>query len=151
MSADALTTAPRSDAAGPLRRLLLALIAFGATGLLAELLLLEHWEPGWQLTPLVLLTTLLVLSAMAFRRPTARLVRTMRTVGVVCVLAGALGAWFHLDDNLGSERRRNPELAGGTLLWESVRGGAPLLAPGALMQLGLAGLLFAFRHPGAKN
>ena len=144
------TTRP-ADTAGPLRRLLLALIVFGTVGLLAELLLLEHWEPGWQLTPLVLLTTLLVLATLALRRPSAALVRAMRTVGIVCVLAGALGAWVHLDDNVGSERRRNPELAGNALLWEGVRGRAPLLAPGALLQLGLVGLLFAYRHPAVRR
>jgi hypothetical protein len=49
-----------SDSLSILRRGLLALLAFGAVGLLAELVLLEHYEELPQFAPLVLLVLTLV-------------------------------------------------------------------------------------------
>ena len=117
-----------------------------------ELLLLEHWEPGWQLAPLVLLGALGGLGVALLRRAAAPgLVRGFRLVAALCVAAGALGAWLHLDGNLAFEREMNPALDGATLLWEAIRGATPLLAPGALLQLGLVGLLATYRHPALRR
>ena len=33
------------------------------------------------------------------------------------------------------------------LVWEALKGATPALAPGAMAQLGLVGLAFAYRHP----
>ena len=33
------------------------------------------------------------------------------------------------------------------LVWKALRGATPALAPGALAQLGLLGLLYTYRHP----
>jgi hypothetical protein len=33
------------------------------------------------------------------------------------------------------------------LLWKVMSGAAPALAPGAMVQLGLLGLIYTFRHP----
>ena len=119
----------------------------GAGGLLLELLLLEHWDSRWQWTPLVLLGVVLVLGAAVLRRATRPLLRAFRVVLALCVAAGALGVWFHLDENLEFEREMNPAVTVGPLLREAALGATPLLAPGALLHLGLVGLLFAFRHP----
>ena len=140
-----------ADAAGPLRRLLLLVVIVGAAGLLLELLLIEHWEPGWQLAPLVLLIGVLALAGAALRRPRPALLRAFQAVLVLCVASGLLGVWLHLDGNLEFEREMDAGLAGGALLWEAVRGATPLLAPGALLQLGLVGLLFAYRHPALRR
>jgi len=147
-------TAPRTlpgDPAGPLRRLALLVVLVGAAGLLLELLLIEHWEPGWQLAPLVLLVAVFALAAAVLRRPTARLVRLFGLALVACAAAGLLGVWLHLAGNLEFEREMDPTLGGRALLWESVRGATPLLAPGAMLQLGLVGLLFAYRHPALRR
>ena len=119
----------------------------GAGGLLLELLLLEHWDSRWQWTPLVLLGVVLVLGAAVLGRATRPLLRAFRLVLALCVAAGALGVWFHLDENVAFEREMNPAIAGGPLLRKAAFGATPLLAPGALLHLGLVGLLFAFRHP----
>ena len=51
------------------RRILLALVFLGIVGLTLELLLLEHWEPGWQLTPLVLLAIFAASALRSARAP----------------------------------------------------------------------------------
>lgn len=116
-----------------------------------ELLLLEHWEPGWQLVPLVLLGALAALAAAVLLRASPARVRGFRFVAALCIVAGVLGMWLHLDGNLEFEREMSPTLGGAALLWEAVRGATPLLAPGAILQLGLVGLLVAFRHPALRR
>ena len=133
-----------------LRPLLLALIAIGAVGLLAELLLLEHYESGWQWTPLVLLCTVLVASALVWRRPSSATVRFFQTVMWLCVAAGAVGVFLHYDGNVEFELEREP-LSGWPLFWEAIRGATPALAPGALAQLGLLGLVYSYRHPALRR
>ncbi|GLC26799.1 hypothetical protein [Roseisolibacter agri] len=136
---------PTGDA--PLRRLLLLLVLFGAVGLVAELLLLEHWDDPWQWTPLVLLGLVLALGGLLARRPTRGLLRAFRALMGACLIAGVLGVYLHYRGNVEFELEREPTLAGVALLWEAVRGATPALAPGALAQLGLLGLLYAHRHP----
>jgi hypothetical protein len=65
----------------------------------------------------------------------------------LCLIAGALGVYLHYRGNVEFELEREPTLSGLALLWEAVRGATPALAPGALAQLGLLGLLYAHRHP----
>lgn len=144
-------TVPIADAAGPLRRLLLLVVLVGAAGLLLEMLLLEHWEPGWQLVPLALLALLLALGGAALLGATPGRLRALRVVLLLCLAAGLAGVWLHLDGNLEFEREMSPALAGWPLLWESIRGATPLLAPGALLQLGLVGLLYLHRHPALRR
>ena len=41
----------------------------------------------------------------------------------------------------------NPSATRRELIWESLTGAMPLLAPGTMVQLGVVGLLYTFRHP----
>lgn len=136
-----------TELAARLRRLLLALVLVGAAGLIAELALLEHWDDPWQWTPLVLLAAVLVVGGTLWWRPGRGALRLFRGLMWVCVIAGALGVYLHYRGNVEFELEREPTLTGLALLWEAVRGATPALAPGALAQLGLLGLLYAFRHP----
>jgi hypothetical protein len=135
---------------GALRPLILALMAIGAVGLLAELLLLEHYESGWQWTPLVLLVALLVAVALVWRRPSPATVRFFQTVMWLCLAAGAVGVFLHYDGNVEFELEREP-LSGWLLFLEAIRGATPALAPGALAQLGLLGLVYSYRHPALRR
>lgn len=130
-----------------LRTLILALLLVGMVGLAAELLLLEHYEDWEQLIPLVLLGAGVVGVAAAWVRPTPRTIRILQGVMTLFIVAGLLGVWFHYRGNVEFELERQPSLSGLMLLWESLRGATPALAPAALTQLGLLGLLFSYRHP----
>jgi hypothetical protein len=134
-----------------LRRLLLALIVFGAVGLVAELLLLEHYESAWQFTPLVLLGAVPVAAVLVWRRPSPATVRFFQVLMWLCVAAGALGVFLHYDGNVEFELEREPLLGGLALFWEAVRGATPALAPGAMAQLGLLGLVYTYRHPALRR
>ena len=140
-----------SDTVAALRRLVLAIIGIGAIGLMAELVLLEHYESGWQYTPLVLLGAALVASAIVAWRPSPASVRFFQAVMVLCVTAGLVGVFLHYDGNVEFELEREPLRRGLDLFWEAMRGATPALAPGALTQLGLLGLVYSYRHPALRR
>lgn len=134
-----------------LRRLLLGLVVLGALGLEAELLLLEHYESVWQFTPLVLLGAAIVGAVLVWRRPSPATVRFFQAVMALCVAAGAIGVFLHYDGNVEFELEREPLLRGLALFWEAARGATPALAPGAMAQLGLLGLVYTYRHPALRR
>lgn len=137
--------------AGPLRRLLLALLLLGIAGLAAELALLGHTDGLQQWVPLAALGAALVSAAAVALRPSPRTLRPFQGVMALCVAAGLLGLWLHLRGNLEWELESDPSLGGLPLLWAALRGATPTLAPGALAQLGLLGLALAHRHPALRR
>jgi len=139
------------EALSVLRRILLAVVLVGIVGLAAELLLLEHYEDVWQWTPLALLAAGLVAVAAVALRPARGVLLAFRALMAVYIVGGALGAYLHLQGNAEFERESDPALTGTALLWESLRGATPALAPGALAQLGLVGLALAYRHPALRR
>ena len=136
---------------GALRALLLALVVIGAAGLEVELLLLEHYESAWQFTPLVLLGVVLVAAALVWRRPSSATVRFFQVAMLLCVAAGVVGVFLHYRGNVEFELERESSLSGAKLIWESLRGATPALAPGAMAQLGLLGLVYCYRHPALRR
>ena len=134
-----------------LRAFLLGVILVGAVGLVAELLLLEHFDEWRQWVPLVLLGATILLGAVVGVRPTDGAVRAFRLVMMLCLVAGAIGVWFHYQGNVEFEVERDGSLRGLPLFWEAIRGATPALAPGALAQLGLLGLVWAHFHPAVRG
>ncbi len=134
-----------------LRRLILALIFISAGAMLVDLVLLEHFETVWQWVPLVVLVPVIALVAAVALRPGRTLLRAFQGVMIACIVAGLVGIFLHYRGNVEFELERDPTLRGFALFWETIRGATPALAPGAMVQLGLLGLLFGFRHPVLDN
>jgi hypothetical protein len=130
-----------------IRRILLALVLLGIVGLTLELLLLEHTESATQVIPFAVLGVGLVASVTVAIRPTRRGLRLFQVVMLLFVATGLLGVYLHLRGNVLFEREQDPSARGLDLIWRSLRGGIPMLAPAAMAQLGLLGLVFAYRHP----
>jgi hypothetical protein len=133
-----------------IRRILLALMLLGIGGLTVELLLLEHIESATQLIPFAVLGAGVVASVVVGVRPTRRSVRFFQVVMLLFIAAGLLGVYLHLRGNVLFELEQDPSAGGLDLIWRSLRGGIPMLAPAAMAQLGLLGLVFAFRHPALR-
>jgi hypothetical protein len=68
-------------------------------------------------------------------------------VMLLFLVIGALGVYLHYRGNVEFATERDPSLTGLRLLWKALRGATPSLAPGALAQIGLLGLVFTYRHP----
>lgn len=130
-----------------LRQLVLALVFIGIVGLETELALLRHAESFSQWIPHVVLIIGLISTVIVALRPVTTTLRVFQAVMVVFVVVGLLGLYFHYRGNVEFALERDPSLSGLRLLWKALRGASPALAPGALSQLGLLGLLYTYGHP----
>ncbi len=124
-----------------LRQLALGLFVVGSLGLAAELFLLEHIESWQQWIPLVMLALGVIGAIVVARRHGSALLKGFWGLMVLFIGTGALGLYFHLVGNIEFALERDPALTGLGLLWKALRGATPALAPGAMAQLGLLGLL----------
>jgi len=124
-----------------LRRPLTALLVFTTVGLFVELLLTRHWDGFWQVAPLVLLG--LILPVAAVRVPP----RAAQIVMASCILSGLAGTVLHTWGKMEFALERNAGLEGWALVRETVKGTSPpILAPGAMIAIGLLGLLTISRE-----
>ena len=133
-----------------LRTLLLITLLVSIAGTLLELLLLEHFEDAWQWAPIALLgASLLTLAWHALERgPTS--LNVLRGLMVLCIASGFVGLLLHYKGNVEFELEMYPDLSGWKLFKDSMMGATPALAPGAMLQIGLVGLAWTFRHPALK-
>jgi len=130
-----------------LRGVMLGIQIFSLLGTGIELLLLEHTEDAWQLSPLVLIgLCLTVLAWHAVRRGPLSL-RVFQLTMLLFLGSGVAGALLHYRGNVEFEREMTPALTGGELFKRAMMGATPALAPGTMIWLGLLGLAYAFRHP----
>lgn len=135
----------------PWRRFLFWILLLSFLGTGTELRLLEHTEDVWQLVPLTLLAAGTVTLG-AFRlRPGRRILQALQGLMALFVAAGAVGVYLHYVGNAEFELEMSPSLGGWELFRASLEGATPTLAPAAMAQLGLLGLLYAFRHPAARR
>lgn len=129
------------------RSLVFALLVLGVAGTSIELLLLGHYEDRWQLTPLVLGGASVVASLWYALSRSHRPVQLLRALSLLTAASAVAGIVLHYQANVEWELEVTPELQGIALFREVITGALPLLAPGAMLQLGLLGLLFTYRHP----
>jgi hypothetical protein len=134
-----------------LRKLLLGTFVISLTGTLVELLLLEHFEDAWQWTPIVLLGAILLVLVWCGLERGPNSLNVLRVLLVLCAVSGALGVFLHYRGNVEFELEMYPDLAGWALFRDSMMGATPALAPGAMLQIGLVGLAWLFRHPALER
>jgi len=131
-----------------LRRLLLALVTIGLVGLGVELVLLEHFEDPVMFVPFAVFGVSLAavaLDATAGTSATAWILRTAMALLIVCGFAGVL---LHYQGSREFQLEMDPAMARWDLFWKVMHMKAPpTLAPGAMVQLGLLGLVSTYRHP----
>jgi hypothetical protein len=132
----------------PIRRLLLIVLLLGMSGTIVDLLLLAHYEDTVQLIPIALLASAILIAALHAVRPTGMNVRALQAVMMLILVAGFAGIGFHFNGGAAFQFDIDPSQR----WWDVARKVAraqspPLLAPGAMLQLGLIGLVYTFRHP----
>jgi hypothetical protein len=113
-------------------------------GVVVELLLLEHFEDAWQVTPLILLVIGLVVVPWHAQARSVWSARTLRAVMALSVLSGLVGVLLHYRGNVELELEQNPSATRWALFREAMMGATPALAPGVMIPIGLLGLLYAF-------
>lgn len=141
-----------SDASPALRGLALALTAFGLVATTVDLVFLEHYEETPMLIPIgvnVLALAAIVLHAIAGSKGTVRILQVAMGLLVVTSLIGVM---LHYRGSLEFQIDMDPTLSASELFWKVMHMKAPpTLAPGALAQLGLLGLIATYRHPALRR
>ena len=120
------------------------MLILGLSGLEIELLLLKHTDGAWQIIPLVLLGVGLLIALWYYRSRSAGAVIVLSGAMILFLASGVAGAVLHYKGNVVYEQESNPGLGGRELYRAAVQGSTPTLAPGAMIQLGLLGLIVAF-------
>lgn len=134
-----------SDAA---RRILLIILFLGIAGISLELWLMAHTEDVYQQIPLFLSVAGLLGMIAVVLKPTPGSVRLFQAVMALFLLSGGVGMWLHFQVNMEFQLEMDPALSGMALYRKAIFAKSPpALAPGAMIQLGLIGLAYTFRHP----
>jgi hypothetical protein len=131
-----------------MRKLLCAIVVLGMSGTMAELILLNHTEDVRQWIPLALLAAALFVFGWhtVSRAPIS--MRLLRWLMIAFVGAGLVGIYFHYQGSAEFKLESNPSLRGWALFWAAIRAKTPpLLAPGAMIQLGLLGWAYTYKNP----
>jgi hypothetical protein len=135
----------------PLARIrwwLLAVLVLELVGTLVELLLLQHFEDLLQWVPLVLIVLTLILVAWHVARPQPANVRALQVTMCGLVVAGFIGVGAHLQGAAEFQLEMDPSQPRWNVFRKALQAQAPpALAPGVMLQMGLLGLIYTYRHP----
>jgi hypothetical protein len=131
-----------------MRPLILAVLFIGVFGMGAELLLLQHTGSFSELIPLALVgLALIILTWHAISRHRAS-VRAVQGIMGLFLIAGVAGIALHYQSSMEFKLETNAALSGWPLFWAVMSAKTPpALAPGSMIQLGLLGLVYSYRHP----
>lgn len=131
-----------------IRRFLLALVILGVVMTTADLLLLGHHEDVSQQIPLALNALAIAIIVWHLTVRNRASVRAFQAIMLAFVLAALVGSYLHYRGNLDFQLEIDASQSGWELFGKVMRAKAPpALAPGAMAQVGLIGLIFAHRHP----
>ncbi|MGH7637302.1 MAG: hypothetical protein ACREOK_06585 [Gemmatimonadaceae bacterium] len=132
-----------------LARVLLAIWLIGLVGVAAELVLLEHYEDALQFLPFVAIAAGLASGVWLALRPGRAATRAFRVVIAGFLISGLVGLVLHYRGNSEFERERDPSISGLALIWESLTGATPALAPGTMILFTFIGyaVLVSRRQP----
>jgi len=134
------------------RRFLLGILLLGLLGIGTELLLLAHDEDVKQLIPFVAIALAAAAIGWVWFAPGPAAIRAFQAAMVLFLLSGAAGTVLHFRANLEFQTEVDPSIKGMALFTKAVRAKTPpALAPGAMIQLGLLGLAYTFKHPAANR
>lgn len=124
-----------------MRKYLLVILAFSVVGTVTELFLLEHTEGFWQWVPIALLLLSILGIAWNSLRDNRISRRFLQLIMLLFIIGGFVGIGLHYKGNVEFELEMYPSMEGMELFWKTIKGATPVLAPGAMMTLGLVGLL----------
>lgn len=130
-----------------LRSFLLGVAAFIFIGTIAELYLLEHYEESQQWIPIILSIVGFFISATAWRKPSRKILTTLRWVMGLIALASLYGMYLHFMGNYQFTLEINPSFSATEAIWPAIKGSYPLLAPGILFLSAILGFAATYRHP----
>ena len=131
-----------------LRRFMLAILVFAMTGTFIDLMMFRHYQDPWQLIPLGLLGLLALTLVWHGIRGSAISLRAFQIVMLLLVAGGITGVILHTQASAAYRLELDPQATWWQLASFVLHSKVPpTLAPGGLMQMGLIGLAYTYRHP----
>ena len=109
-------------------------------GMLADLLLIEHFESFWQFVPVVFLAVSGIGYFLILKGTGLSLFRVWMYVGM---LAGVVGIYMHVRNNWEFAIELRSNLKGWELITEVATGAIPVISPGFLIPIAMLGLYVA--------
>ena len=129
------------------RRILLITVISAIIAVEIELLLLDHVKPIMQLVPVFLMAAgLLAIIWYGFTRSRESM-KAFQIMMILSIATGLLGIFVHLGFSATDAIKKDKTLQGMPLIRAALTGVAPPFAPAALIQIGLVGVAYTFRHP----
>ena len=128
-----------------MKRILFAAFLVSLVGTGAELLLLEHTQDAWQLIPVVLIGLALLSFSWFVLNGSMLSQQILRGVMVFFIVSGVLGFGLHYNGNMEFELEMYPNMKGAELVWETLKGATPVLAPGSMIATGLLGWAYTMK------
>lgn len=129
------------------RAFLLGLAVFMCVGTVIELWLTGHTEQPLQFVPFIMCALAIAAILAAFLNPTRTTLWTLRIVMGLLVLGSLVGIYEHLTGNWEILLETKPNLAAAEMFWDSLRGAAPMLAPGILTLVAVLAIAATYAHP----
>lgn len=122
-----------------MKKILLAAFLVSLLGTGAELLLLEHTQDAWQWIPVVLIGLALIAFTWFAATESKSSQQVLRGLMLFFMVSGVLGFALHYKGNMEFELEMYPSMKGAALIWETLKGATPVLAPGSMIATGLLG------------
>jgi len=130
-----------------MRRALLILAGFVFAVAPVELWLSDHTEETRQWIPFVICAAGVLTVALALIRPARPTLLLLRSVMTVAALTSLLGMYFHVSGNVAFELEIRPNDTTFDVLFDALKGGNPLLAPGILALAAAIAFIATWYHP----
>lgn len=134
-----------------LRRFLFVVVIGMCIGTIVELIFQEHYKEKTQLIPFVLCGLGMLSAAAVLFRPQRLTIQIVRGVMVLIIAGSLFGIWEHFETNYDNESEMRPNATITDLVLPTLRGAAPMLAPGMLAIAGVLGLAATIYHPVLGN
>lgn len=128
-----------------MKRLLLIAFIISLVGTAGELLLIEHFEGLWQIIPLLLIALGLTTISWFTIQSTILSKQVFQVIMALFIVSGFLGFGLHFNGNMEFELEMYPSMKGTELIWETLKGATPVLAPGSMIATGLFGWAYTLK------
>ena len=134
-----------------LRQFLLVISAGVFVMTVTELFFLEHWNVTIQFLPFALCALGLIGSALAYFRPTRKMILFTQWSMIIIAACSAIGFYQHMTVNLAFWLEIQPDATTWELVEATFKGGIPVLAPGILTLGGVIGATATYKHPALET
>ena len=129
-----------------IRQFLLVISAGVFIMTITELFFLSHWSETIQLLPFVLSGLGLIALALAYFRPSPTTVKILQWSMILIGLCSVIGIYEHMSNNLGFQMEIQPNATTWELIWATLEGANPVLAPGILTLGAAIGWTAAYQY-----